>query len=81
MTKLAAFGSIDFPVQCLKSRIFSNFCAQNRHDLLAKIVGEVDGTKWVQKWKLNVLFCRLKFFGFFFTNIQFFYIFWLDLNI
>ena len=32
-------------VQCLKSQTFSNSCAQNRHDLLAKIVGEVDGTK------------------------------------
>ena len=32
-------------VQCLKSHTFSNSCAKNRHDLLAKIVGEVDGTK------------------------------------
>ena len=32
-------------VQCLKSQTFSNLCAQNRHDLLAKIVVEVDGTK------------------------------------
>ena len=32
-------------VQCLKSQTFSNSCAKNRHDLLSKIVGEVDGTK------------------------------------
>ena len=65
-TKLAAFGSINFPSifakrswlfwaqelenvwlfrHCTKSQTFSNSCAQNRHDLLAKIVGEVDGTK------------------------------------
>jgi hypothetical protein len=27
-------------VQCLKSHPFSNSCAKNRHDLLAKIVGK-----------------------------------------
>ena len=32
-------------VQCLKSQTFSNSFAQNRHDLLAKIVREVDGNK------------------------------------
>ena len=63
MTKLAAFGSIDFPVQCLKSRTFSNSCAQNRHDLLAKIVGEVDGTKCGELccYKHLALVCSDKF--------------------
>ena len=28
-----------------KVKTFSNSCAQNHHDHLAKIVGEVDGTK------------------------------------
>ena len=44
-TKLAAFGSIDFPDFLDIAQTFSNSCAQNRHDLLAKIVGEGDGTK------------------------------------
>ena len=30
---------------CTKSQVFSIYCAQNHHDLLAKIVKEVDGTK------------------------------------
>ena len=30
---------------CTKSQTFSNSCAQNHHDLLAKIVGVVNGTK------------------------------------
>ena len=30
---------------CAIPKTFSNSCAQNHHDLLAKIVGEVDGTK------------------------------------
>ena len=30
---------------CTKSQTFSNSCAQNHHDLLAKIVEEVNGTK------------------------------------
>ena len=29
---------------CTKSQTFSNSCAQNRHDLLAKIVKHIDGT-------------------------------------
>jgi len=32
-------------VQCLKSQTFSNSSAKNRHDLFAKVEGEVDGTK------------------------------------
>ena len=32
-------------VQCLKSQIFSNSLAKNRHDLFANLEGEVDGTK------------------------------------
>ena len=31
-------------VQCLKSQTFSDSCAQNRHDLLAKIGEHIDGT-------------------------------------
>ena len=31
-------------VQCLKSQIFSNSLAKNRHDLFSKVEGEVDGT-------------------------------------
>ena len=80
-TKLAVFGSIDFPdnfakrswqfwaqesenvsffVQRLKSQTFSNSCAQNRHDLLAKIAEHIDGTSGAERgcntdWTLEVV--------------------------
>ena len=52
-------------MQCLKSQTFSNSCAQNRHDLLAKIVGEVDGTKYgelccYKHWALVTAFTYLE---------------------
>ena len=31
-------------MQCLKSQTFSDSCAKNRHDLLAKTVQHIDGT-------------------------------------
>ena len=44
-TKLAVFGSIDFPDYFCQEimAVFFNSCAQNRHDLLAKIVGKSMG--------------------------------------
>ena len=36
-------------VQCLKSQTFSNSCAQNRHDFLAKIVEHIDGTSGAER--------------------------------
>ena len=72
-TKLAAFGerSWRFWAQelenvwlfgnCTKSQTFSNSCAQNRHDLLAKIVWEVDGTKCGELWCWTLIFNVAKF--------------------
>ena len=61
-TKLAVFGSIDFPDNFCQEimAVFSNSCAQNRHDILAKIVREVDGTKWgelccYKHWTLGII--------------------------
>ena len=36
-------------MQCLKSQTFSDSCAQNRHDLLAKIVEHSDGTSGAER--------------------------------
>ena len=36
-------------MQCLKSQTFSNSYAQNRHDLLAKIVKHIDGTSGAER--------------------------------
>ena len=43
-----------------KSQTFSNSCAQNRHDLLAKIVKHIDGTSGAERgcntdWTLECL--------------------------
>ena len=45
-------------MQCLKGQTFSNSCAQNSHDLLTKIVGEVDGTKY---WTLIIVLTLVHF--------------------
>ena len=36
-------------VQCLRSLTFSNSCAQNRHDLLAKIGEHIAGTSGTER--------------------------------
>ena len=36
-------------MQCLKSQTFSDSCAQNCYDLLAKIVKHIDGTSGAER--------------------------------
>ena len=51
-TKLAALSSIDMFYNfrhCLKSQTFSDSCAQNRYDLLAKVVKHIDGTSGAKR--------------------------------
>ena len=36
-------------MQCLKSQTFSDSCAENRHDLLAKIVQHINGTSAAER--------------------------------
>ena len=47
-------------MQCLKSQTFSDSCAQNCHDLLAKIGEHIDGTSGAERgcnmdWTLTQL--------------------------
>ena len=39
----------DFLGIAQKVETFSNFCAQNRHDLLAKMVQHIDGTSGAER--------------------------------
>ena len=41
--------NVSLYVEYLKSQTFSNSCAQNRHDLLAKIGKHIDGTSGAER--------------------------------